>query len=265
MPRIWRHIINIAFGALLVFALTSACLLGSRSRRGIRCTGISITITDSATNRFITPAEIRRYLDEEYESYIGMQIDSIDLTRIEDILDSKTAVEKCQAYTTKDSLLNITVTQRKPVVRFQKGDKGFYADKDGLLFPLQSTYTSHVMVVDGNIPLKNAHGYLGSPETDEDREWLRQMIDLVSFIESSRTWKDKIVQIHISEKGDIILIPREGKERFIFGQADGLSAKFEKMEIYYRSIQADKGEGYYTHVDVRYDGQIVCSNRTKKN
>lgn len=265
MPRIWRHIINIAFGILLVSILTGAYLLGSKGRQGILCKGTSITITDSSMNQFITPAQIRRYLDEEYPDYMGMPIDEIDLTRVEEILDEKTAVQKCQAYTTKDSLLNIKVTQRKPIVRFQKGDKGFYADKDGLLFPLQTTYTSHVMVIDGKIPLKNADGYLGSPESDQDKEWLRNMIGLVNYIESSRTWRGKIVQIHISEKGDIILIPREGREQFLFGQADNISEKFSKMEIYYKSIQEDKGEGYYGLVDVRYEGQIVCSNQIKKN
>ena len=80
-------------------------------------------------------------------------MDSIDLTRIEEILDSKSAILKSEAFTTKDSILNVVVTQKKPVVRFQKGTKGFYAVEDCSLFPLQETYTSHVMIVDGYVPL----------------------------------------------------------------------------------------------------------------
>ena len=164
MKNVWKHIINVTFAAVLVCVLTAAFCLGVSSRKGIRCKGVTITVTDSATNQFITPKEIRKFLDEEYTGYIGEPIDSIDLTRIEKILDSKSAILKSQAFTTKDSLLNIIVTQRKPVVRFQKGQGGFYADAEGHLFPLQNTYASHVLIVDGRIPLKLEYGYTGKLE-----------------------------------------------------------------------------------------------------
>lgn len=259
MPRIWKHIINITFGTLLVCVLTGAYFLGAASRRPIRCKGLAIAVTDSAMNRFITPREIRQFLDEELEGgYIGVQIDSINLTRIEEILDSKSAIFKSQAFTTKDSILNVVVTQKKPVVRFQKGSKGFYAVEDGSLFPLQSTYTSHVMVVDGYVPLKIEHGYRGRPDTEEGCRWLDSMVSLVKYIEGSRTWQGKIVQITVLQNGDLTLIPREGKERFLIGQPYGLDEKFKKMGLYYKSIRKEKGEDAYKTVDLRFDGQIVC-------
>ena len=193
MPRIWRHIINIAFGTLLVCVLTGAYFLGASSRKPIRCKGLAITVTDSAMNRFITPREIRRYLNEELEGgYIGVLLDSINLTRVEEILDSKSAILKSEAFTTKDSILNVVVTQKKPVVRFQKGNKGFYAVEDCSLFPLQSTYTSHVMVVDGHIPLKIEHGYLGKPETEGECRWLESIVGMVKYIEADRSEERRV-------------------------------------------------------------------------
>ena len=259
MPRIWKHIINITFSALLVCVLTGAYFLGAASRKPIRCKGLAITVTDSAMNKFITPREIRRYLDEELEGgYIGVQLDSIDLTRVEEILDSKSAILKSEAFTTKDSILNVVVTQKKPVVRFQKGNKGFYAVEDCTLFPLQSTYTSHVMVVDGYVPLKIEHGYRGKPDTKEECKWLENIVGLVKYIETSKTWQGKIVQITVLQDGDLMMIPREGKERFLFGQPYGLEEKFEKMGLYYKGIRKNKGEDAYRTVDLRFDGQIIC-------
>lgn len=259
MPRIWKHIINITFGALLACVLAGAYFLGASSRKPIRCKGLSITVTDSSMNRFITPREIRKYLDEELEGgYMGVQIDSIDLTRVEEILDGKSAILKSQAFTTKDSILNVIVTQKKPVVRFQKGAKGFYAAEDCSLFPLQSTYTSHVMTVDGYIPLKIEHGYLGKPDTEEGCRWLKSIVGLVKHINASRTWQSKIVQITVLEDGDLVLIPREGQERFLFGQPDDIERKFEKIALYYKGIRKEKGEEAYKTVDIRFEGQIVC-------
>lgn len=264
MSRIWKHIINISFGAILICALTAAWMLGKAHREPIVCKGVSITITDSTTNQFITRDEIHRILDSEYKDYTGRQIDEVDLTKVENILDGKSAILKSEAYTTKDSMLNIVVTQRKPVVRFQKGGKGFYADTEGFLFPLQSTYTSHVQIVDGEIPLQIRHGYIGRPDTEKEQKWLDDILRVVQYINESKVWKDKIVQISVDKDGELTMIPREGDERFLFGQPVGVEDKFEKMGIYYKGVRKEKEEGYYRWVDLRFDGQIVCRQEKKK-
>lgn len=245
MPRIVRHIINISFAVLLTAALVASYMLGASHRKPITCKGLSICIPDSASNQFIRPDEVRKILDSEYSGYIGLPIDEIDLTKIESILDGKSAIYKSEAYATKDSMLNVTITQRKPIVRFQKGSKGFYADETGYLFPLQSTYASHVQVVDGAIPLNN-------------EEWLERMIRLVRHIDDSKVWKDKIVQITVEEDGNLTLVPRDGKEKFIFGHPTDIESKFKKMELYYKAIKPSKTDKDYRWVDIRFDGQIVC-------
>jgi len=245
MPRIVRHIINISFAVLLTAALVASYMLGASHRKPITCKGLSICIPDSAANQFIRPDEVRKILDSEYSGYRGLPIDEIDLTKIESILDGKSAIYKSEAYATKDSMLNVTITQRKPIVRFQKGSKGFYADETGYLFPLQSTYASHVQIVDGAIPLNN-------------EEWLERMIRLVRHIDDSKVWKDKIVQITVEEDGNLTLVPRDGKEKFIFGHPTDIESKFKKMELYYKAIKPSKTDKDYRRVDIRFDGQIVC-------
>jgi cell division protein FtsQ len=155
-------------------------------------------------------------------------------------------------------MLNITVTQRKPVVRFQKKDGGFYADAEGYIFPLQNSYASHVQIVDGNIPLAANSGYKGDIEDPEERAWFRSVMNVINYMEGSKVWKGKIVQISVDENGELILVPREGKEKFIFGQPHSLEKKFSKMERYYTTIIPEKGAERYRSVDVRFEGQIVC-------
>ena len=263
MPDIWKHIINATFSALLVCVLTAAYLMGASDRKPMRCNGLKITVTDSMTNQFITPKEIRAYLDKEYKGYVGEQLDRIDLSKVEKILESKSAILKSQAYTTKDSMLNVIVTQRKPIARFQKGSKGFYADEEGILFPLQSTYASHVHIIDGAIPLDMEAGKVGKPEKANEQQWLKEMMDLIRYIDGSRTWRNKIVQITVENDGNILLTPREGDERFMFGRPADIEKKFRKMELYYKGICRNKGENYYEYIDLRYDGQIVCRQNRK--
>lgn len=258
MSKTVRHIINGVSGALLAACLVVAYMSGVSCRAPLKCTGLNVVIADSSINRFVSKADVKKFLDKEYGEYVGMLLDSIDLAKVEKIIDGRSAVNKSEAYTTRDGMLNVKVTQRTPVVRFQKSDGGFYADAEGFLFPLQSSYASRVQVIDGDIPLKANSGYKGEITDEKERAWLGKVIDLVNYMENSRTWKDKIVQITVCDGGELIMVPREGTERFHFGQPDEIQEKFRKMEKYYTAVVPAKGEKEYSVVNLEYDGQIVC-------
>ena len=258
MSKVTKYTFLSLCGALLVFCIACSFVAGSSLRKEMKCTRLEVRIVDSLENSFVSRADVKKFLDREYGTYIGMPLDSLNLVKIEEIVDSRSAVMKSQAYVTKDGTLHVDVTQRSPVVRFQKRDGGFYADAEGYIFPLQNSYASHVQIIDGNIPLAANSGYKGSISDKAEMEWFRRMMGLVNYIENSKTWKGKIVQIHVADNGDIALIPRKGREMFIIGQPTSLEEKFEKMGKYYKVIIPEKGNDAYRTVDLRYRGQIVC-------
>ncbi len=253
-----KKIINIISAIMLTACLVVAYLAGVSCRAPLKCSGLNVVIADSSVNSFVSKDDVKKYLDREYGAYIGEPLDSIDLAGIEAIIDGRSAVNKSQAFTTRDGKLNIKVTQRTPAVRFQRADGGFYADAEGFVFPLQSSYCSRVQVVDGEIPLKANTGYKGEISDPEEKKWLMDVLEVINYMEGSRTWKDKIVQITVSDGGELTLVPRKGKERFHFGQPVMIGDKFERMAMYYSHILPEKGSDAYTSVSVKYDGQIVC-------
>lgn len=250
--------IAIIVGAACLLALIILVIFGMNGirQRQLTCGGVNVEFADGYN--FVTAEDIAGYLDSEYGAYIGQRLDSVDLARVERILDGKSAILKTEAYTTADGMLNVKVFQREPVVRFQKGDNGFYADERGFLFPLQSNYTSQVPIIDGDVPLTFQSGYKGEPVTEKEKEWLKEIIALVNYMQDSKTWAENISQISVRPGGDLVMVPREGKELFIFGQPDDFADKFTKMGKYYTTILPEKGEGFYSTVNLKYNGQIIC-------
>lgn len=246
MNRTVRNIIIIVGAILVSVCLSASYFAGVSSRKPLTCKGLKVTIADSACNSFISRNDVRKFLESEYGQYKDLSLESLDLDKIEKVLEGKSAINNTEAFVTKDGMLNINITQRRPAVRFQGAKGGYYADAEGRSFPLQKSYASHVPVVDGNIP----------EITDTAR--IIKTTALVNYLESSNVWKDKIVQIRIDDKGDLILVPREGKERFIIGQPCDIKEKARKMEMYYTHIIPEKGSGKYKTVDLRFKGQIVC-------
>jgi cell division protein FtsQ len=255
LNRTVRYIITIVTVVLVFGTAAVAVIAGRNSRKPLVCKSLDVVIVDSLENDFVNKADVKRFLDKEYGGYIGTVLDSIDLCRIETIIDGRSAVMKSQAFVTKDGTLHIKVTQRKPIVRFQKTDGGFYADAEGYVFPLQSSYASYVQIIDGDIPINMKSGHKGEIENPEEKIWFDKVMKLVNFIEGS-PWKERIVQIHVGNGGELTLIPREGEEKFIIGQPMNIEDKFARIEKYYTAIAPL--ERNYKTINLIFDGQIVC-------
>ena len=159
-----------ASACLLIAAIFLVTGMNGNRKRQLTCGGVNVEFADDYS--FVTTNDIVGYLNNEYGVYIGQLLDSVDLAKVERILDNKSAILKTEAYTTPDGMLNVKVFQREPVIRFQKGGNGFYADEKGFLFPLQSNYTSQVPIIDGNVPLTFESGYKGEPVSQKEKDWL---------------------------------------------------------------------------------------------
>jgi cell division protein FtsQ len=232
--------------------------MGQRERRTRTCqSGIQVTVLDSAVRHFVAKEDLEKWLDLDYHAYVGLPLDSVNLDRIEQLVMSRSSVRSCEAWLTDDGTLHLDISQREPVVRFDDGHNGYYADATGFIFPLQARGSAEVPVVDGKLPLKVERGFKGMPEDPAQLEWLRQVIGLVDFIKDS-VWENNIKQITVDAKGDLVLTPWEGRERFIFGEPVRIKEKLLLMRSYYEAVAPSQDPGYYSTVDLRFRNQLVC-------
>lgn len=256
--EIIRTFLSIGVLGIILVCLTASFGVSSASRNKVVCSDVSVIVRDSAHSRFVTEDDVLEYLEKGYGKTGGIPVNNLDLKEIESILDSQSAVLKSEAYCTGDGVLHIDITQRKPLMRFQKGSEGFYADAHGYIFPMKTGKSSYVTVIDGEIPLKLGDAGRGKATSGKERLWLEHMTGLVEYMAESKVWENNIVQIHVEKNGDLVMIPREGKERFIFGKPTDVERKFALMDCYYTGIIPARGKDYYRTVDLRYEGQIIC-------
>ena len=228
--KIIRTILSLSALGIILVCLAVSWGISRSARSGTLCSGIEVSITDSTESRFVSGKDILEYISEDYGKTEGIPVENLDLDRMEQMLDSRSAVLKSEAYCTKDGTLHILITQRKPVMRLQKGSEGFYVDREGYIFPIRPGRSGYVVVIDGNIPLELDKTTRGKAASEKERLWLEQLTGLVGYMDGHRIWEDNIVQIHVRENGDLVLIPREGKEKFIFGKPDRIAEKFALMD-----------------------------------
>ena len=257
MKPVVRYIIAASAVTACLFLWLVGDRLSADNRREVTCSGLETIIADSLERQFISEDDIRDWMND-YGTYLGLRLDSVDLRKVESVIDGKSSVRKSQAWLTDDGVLHVSITQREPVVRFQGASGGFYADADGYLFPLQNRHTARVPIVDGALPVKFGKGFKGVPETEKEQEWVASMLGLVKYLGARKEWNDLVGQITVRPDGNLVLIPREGTERFLFGGPTGIDAKFDRIRKYYEGVAPTRETPYRT-VDVRFDGQIICT------
>ena len=195
-----RHLLSLTALAALLVAMIATTSLAAVDRRLRTCE--SVRVTFAGEPRFLSEEEVKDVLDRRCAPYIGQRLDSLQLFKIESILNKQSCILKSEVWTTDDGCLNVRITEREPIARFQNGADGFYVDRNGMYFPLKDSFCANVPVIDGNAPV-------GSDDKTR-REWMQDALSMLAYMDGG--WADRIVQMHVDGNGDLILIPREGNE-----------------------------------------------------
>lgn len=262
--------ILISFTAVLAFGAIGAYfyfaqMLYSKNMPSQICRKVNVVLLDSLQNRFVSKSEVMDIMNGYMGDNVGKNIAEVDLNIIEKLLNSRSAIKESQASITRAGELRINITQRKPVLRIQTADRGFYVDESQYIFPLVPTFTSYVPVVSGHIPFTLNEGHRGKALEDTGN-WMEKIMLLGSFLENDPFWNAQIEQIYVDSNGDIILSPRVGNHKIIFGDLKDIGNKFNKLYTFYKNIVPAEGWNKYSSVNLKYENQIVCKlNKNKKN
>ena len=263
MKPIFRRGLGLLVILCFAFIWLLSAGMAARQRRIQTCQGkgtLDVVVSDSLERRFVTRADVEEWLEEEYRAYAGMPLDSVDLGRIEEIVGAHSAVRDAQAWLTDDGILHIELSQRQPAVRFEDGKNAYYADASGFVFPITDDSDIPVPLVDGNLPFKFSKGFKGLPDNPDQLRWILRIIALTEEMKGT-IWEKDIQGIRVDGDENLVLVPREGRERFLFGPPVRVQEKFALMEAYYRCVAPSKDAGYYGTVDLRYKGQLVCRKK----
>ncbi|MEA5005113.1 MAG: hypothetical protein VB022_01750 [Rikenellaceae bacterium] len=251
-------------GVLIAYFYFST-IITERKRMGELCRSIRVVVLDSAETGFISKEEIAEVIVENGIRPGESKLRHINNYQLELILNKKTAVKRSEVSYCRDGVLKVDIIQRKPVLRLETENGGFYMDESSYIFPLIKSFSPFVPVVSGEIPLVITPGYHGYIKKNQD--WANSLKDLGVYILNSDSWNTLIEQIYVDEKGMLSFIPRDGSFEIVFGNIDKIDYKFRKLYAFYKDILPNVGPDMYKSVNLQFDNQIVCkkNKKTDKN
>ena len=204
----------------------------------LECKSLEVELADDY--RFVNEDDVRQLVLKRYGTFEGKKLDSLDLARIERLLDSQSAVQRSEAWVTDEGTLHVRVQQRKPEIRFLNGKDGFYVDETGYIFPLFERFTAPCPLIQGPLP--------------KDEEWIARTLDLIRYMNAS--WMARTDSIGVDSAGHLTLKLDGKPEEFFFGFPEDFQTKFTKVKEYCESIRPEGKD--YSDIDLTFDKQIVC-------
>jgi cell division protein FtsQ len=134
---------------------------------------------------------------------------------------------------------------------FSLAGKSFYIDSNIRVLPLSDKFSARLPVFTG---YANNPGFLSKA----DSALLTDVKSLSIALQSDSFLMAMIDQVDITLQRRFEMIPKIGNQLIVFGNAEDIAAKFEKLKLFYKNVITKSGFSKYSIIDLQYKNQVVA-------
>lgn len=204
--------------------------------------GVKVEFTDTE-NLYVTEEVVNKLLIQNNATATSIDKETLDLNRVESLLNKHQMIENAEVYLTLDGKLEAIVSQRKPIGRVV-GNSSFYLDKNGEIMPLSQFYSARVPLM---------FGFDGSN--------VLNVYSIINYIKN-----DEFLEKHITGisrlKGDKYALElRDQNFELYFGDSSNVALKFNNFKAFYKKAQKENKLDTYKKVNLQFGDQVVCTKK----
>ncbi len=244
--------------AVLVILVGFLILSAVKSKKESYSKKLEINISNKIAGKSMLLAEdIEKIIHRSFGyDLVGVSLSDIEILEVENMLKHVPLIKEANVYIDANNNVNIEVEQREPVVRIiDKNGNNYYLDNLGVRIPVSNNFSPRVIVANGSIPEFN------DIEFKKGKGILAEIFTLAKLLTNDEFYKAQIEQIYLTSKEEIVLVPKVGDHKILFGAFSNAEEKLENLKIFYRDGMPYKGWNTYKEIDLRYDGQVVGKKR----
>jgi len=234
-----------------------------RSINSRPCGGIVINITDSSDYHFVTERQLLNLAYGNTGRILGQPVKDVPVAEIESRINILRELKVAEVYMTIDGTMHVFVDQRDPVMRVIPDNGGdYFIDEEGVVVRSRNLYTPRLHIVGGNVNISPAMlNGVSILDTSIKNSILRDIYQLVNYINDDNFWSAQIDQIYVDSNDEIDLIPRVGNQLVHLGTIENYKGKLTNLEAFYDEVLPEVGWNKYSLIDLEFKDQIVCKRR----
>lgn len=194
-----------------------------------------------------------------FRNYLGYDLQEssirdLDLMDMEMMLEADDRIKEAEVFVDNKDRLYIAIQQREPIVRvFSKNKTSYYLDSDGIEIPAYKGSTIRVPVASGNLD-EYEPGFLTSKKENN----LKDVFAVAKYVHQDEFLTALVEQIDVQEDGQIILVPKVGRQKLAIGKIDinreeEMINRFDLMKQMYKEGMKHVGWRKYEMLTLKYD------------
>jgi len=260
-----KRILTISFTIVLLSGMFVLLGFIRNEHSNAVCRNIRISVEYSTNDTLVCHEEINKLITARFDTLEGMVLKGSHLLKAKEVISAIPYIENCDVDFLLNGTLRIRAKQRAPMLRIIAGGQSWYIDDKGVAMPRHQSFSARVPVASGNLGrtgvLKTGNDLraLADTNTSFAKGNLNQVITLAKFIHNDKRLSSMVEQIYVNTNEEIELFTYVGNQRIIFGEAENIEEKFNKLLIFYRSGPTLSGLNKYKTINLKYNNQVVCS------
>ena len=265
-----KKILTLVLWIIGLSGLVASLAFATNNEKNVLSENLSVSISNTNDNQFLDEEDIKLFFKERSDTILHAAIKNINVTKLEKALNAHPAIENADISVDVNGDVNVDVKQRTPVVRILNLDgESYYIDTQSKLMPLSENYTARVLIATGNIFEPYAQRYtttvniIAKHPIYSKVSVLDDIFAVTQYINKDSVLASLIQQINITKDKEIELFPSIGNHKIIFGDAQNIEEKFNKLKLFYtEGLNKTDGWNKYSIINIKYKNQVVCTKKT---
>ena len=231
---------------LAVYIVIASTCLNHKSDDTV-CEAVDLVVTDSIDYGFISNKDILNLLNSQKISPVGLKMNEINTSEMEEIISQQPFVERVDCYKTPGNKIGIKIRQRVPLLRVMANNgENYYVDQKGETMPVPNTTTAYVPIITGNV----------------SKDFVKKELYAFGlFLRDNALWNAQIEQINVTAQKELELIPRVGEQVIFLGKPENYKEKLDRLKIFYEKGLNKIGWNKYSRISLEFNNQIICTKR----
>lgn len=237
--------------AMIAYAVVMLTITSEREATRM-CSGVIVTVHDTAHYRFVTPEELVHELGSLTIEARSIPVQRVNIDSIERKLNSFDKIEHAEVNLLTNGRIHIDVYPMRPVARvFPKVDTmaSYYINRTGKRILADARYYIDVPVVKGSFPEVGMKAV--------------SILPLLDAIKSDTMINHLVSMVKVDSPVDIILVPRIQGHVINIGDTLNYADKFRRLKVMYSQVMKERGWDMYDTISVKWPGQVVATRSNK--
>jgi cell division protein FtsQ len=255
----WKRLRDTFIWVMLISGISVLLYFSIQKKSNARVKSLEVNIEGvSESDHLISEKEVLKILTEAAGKPITKaNISTLNLRRLESKLNKDKRIERADIYFNSNNRLNVRIIQKKPVMRvIDNAGAEYYLDENGKKVPVTRGSAVRVPVVTGIKDTFNVKMVVSDKPSK-----MKDVFIIMKYIAQDEFLSALIEQAHVENDstGDIVLVPKIGRQKLIFGSAQDMEAKFDNLKIFYRDGLPKRGWNRDKTLNLKYTNQVIAT------